>query len=88
MLKNPRPTRMCSGCMIRRPKDELTRIVRLSDGKAIIDIEQKLEGRGVYVCLSEECILKAQKKNKFSRALKGDVDKTIYEELKILANRE
>ena len=78
MSKNPLPTRMCSGCMIRRPKFELTRIVAHLDGKAIIDTEQNLPGRGVYVCLSKSCIEQAEKKNRFARGLKREIDKTIY----------
>ena len=86
MSENPLPTRMCSGCMIRRPKKELTRIVALSDGKAIIDDEQNLPGRGVYVCLNRSCIEKAEKKNRFAVGLKREIDKTIYIELKNLAD--
>ena len=86
MSKNPLPTRMCSGCMIRRPKFELTRIVAHLDGKAIIDTEQNLPGRGVYVCLSKSCIEQAEKKNRFARGLKREIDKTIYIELKNLAD--
>lgn len=86
MSKNPLPTRMCSGCMIRRPKFELTRIVAHLDGKAIIDTEQNLPGRGVYVCLSKSCIEQAEKKNRFARGLKREIDKTIYSELKNLAD--
>lgn len=88
MSKNPLPTRMCSGCMARRPKNELTRIVRLAVGKAIIDREQKLPGRGAYICLNEQCINKAEKRKSFSRGLKGDIDRTIYDELKNLAKQE
>ena len=86
MSKNPLPLRMCSGCMVRRPKKELTRIVIQSEGKAIIDTEQNLPGRGVYVCLSKSCIEQAEKKNRFARGLKREVDKTIYSELKNLAD--
>lgn len=81
MSKNPFPVRMCSGCMSRRPKNELIRIVRTEDGKAIIDARHCLEGRGAYICLNEQCIKKAEKKNWFSRSLKGEVDRQIYTDL-------
>lgn len=87
MSKNPFPTRMCSGCMARRAKSELVRIVRQSDGKAIVDEHHSLPGRGAYVCRNEECIRKAQKRNWFSRSLKGEVDKIIYEELSELLKK-
>ena len=85
MSKNPVPTRMCLGCMERKPKSELVRIVRHSNGKAIIDQNHNLDGRGAYICLNSECIRKAEKKSKFSRALKGEVSGDIYAELIILA---
>ena len=65
MSKNPYPTRMCSGCMTRRPKEELIRIVRTKDGKAIVDASGKTDGRGAYVCPDENCIKKAEKKNSY-----------------------
>ncbi len=88
MAKNPFPTRMCAGCMTRRPKTELLRIVRSKDGKAIIDVTGKADGRGAYVCPDEQCIRKAEKKNWFPRNLKCEIDKSIYNELKILADGE
>jgi len=87
MSKNPFPTRMCSGCMARRAKSELIRIVRQSDGKTIIDKSHMLSGRGAYVCRDAECIKKAQKRNWFSRSLKGEVDKEIYDELSELVKK-
>lgn len=81
MSKNPFPVRMCSGCMKRFPKNELVRIVRREDGKAIVDDCQCLPGRGVYVCLNSECIKKAEKRNWFSRSLRADINKEIYREL-------
>ncbi len=88
MSKNPYPTRMCSGCRQRRSKKELIRIVSLDNGKATIDTDYKLEGRGVYVCPDIKCIILAQKKNSFAKGLKKPVDAEIYERLLKLAERE
>ena len=88
MSKNPFPVRMCSGCMTRRPKSELIRVVYSGDGKAIIDKGKNLDGRGVYICPNSlECIRKAEKRNWFSRGLKNTVESTIYDELRNLADR-
>ena len=81
MSKNPVPTRMCSGCMTRRPKEELVRIVRTPDGVVKIDSDGKADGRGAYVCPNEECIRKAEKKNCFPRNLKCEVSRNIYSDL-------
>ena len=88
MSKNPFPTRMCSGCMKRKPKSELIRIVRCASGKAIIDSEYKLSGRGAYVCPDKDCILSNKKRNRFAKALKGEVDSVIYDELTKLVSKE
>ena len=81
MSKNPVPTRMCLSCMTRRPKVELIRIVRSTDGKAIIDTENRLSGRGAYICSNLSCVQIARKKDRFSKALKGEVASMIYDEL-------
>jgi len=88
MAKNIVPTRMCSGCMIRRPKEELLRVVRNSDGIVFVDTSKKSEGRGAYVCPDADCIKKAEKKNGFSRTLKTKVLPEIYDELLKLADGE
>lgn len=87
MAKNIVPTRMCSGCMTRRPKTELLRIVRSGD-KVLTDFSQKAEGRGAYVCPDTSCIKKAEKKNRFSRSLKIKIPPGIYDELIRLADGE
>lgn len=88
MAKNIVPTRMCSGCMIRRPKEELLRVVQNSDGIVSVDTSKKSEGRGAYVCPDADCIKKAEKKNGFSRTLKTKVLPEIYDELLKLADGE
>ncbi len=88
MSKNPVPTRMCSGCMTRRPKEELLRVVRTPEGKMTVDYTGKSDGRGAYVCPNEECIAKAEKKNRFAHSLKCETDKDIYIKLAELAKGE
>ena len=88
MAKNIVPTRMCSGCMIRRPKEELMRVVKNSDGSVSVDYSKKTQGRGAYVCPDADCIKKAEKKNGFSKTLKTKVFPEIYGELLKLADGE
>ncbi len=84
MSKNPYPMRMCCGCRVSRAKVELIRIVRTEDGKAIIDKSCRLPGRGAYICHSEECIAKAEKKNRLAGCFKANVHVQIYSELREL----
>lgn len=87
MGKNENPVRMCSGCMVRRPKEELIRIVRI-DKNVFVDFSKKANGRGVYVCPRCDCIEKAKKKKWFQRSLKCEVSNDIYDELIKLADGE
>ncbi len=88
MAKNIVPTRMCAGCMQRRPKGELLRVFRDKDGSISADIDKKYTGRGAYVCANRECIQKVQKKNSFARMLKAKTEPEIFEKLSALADRE
>ena len=67
-----RPQRRCVGCNKSSDKDLLLRIV-VSEGVPVIDREQKMPGRGCYLCKNDECLEKAIKKRAFSRALKTEI---------------
>jgi len=49
------PQRTCVACREVKDKRELTRIVRMPDGKVSIDPRGKLAGRGAYLCANPEC---------------------------------
>lgn len=72
--------------MKRASKAEFLRVVRMPDGQVCIDIKQKLDGRGVYVCKNEKCIENAIKRKWISRGLKCEVEPEIFEELKKYVN--
>jgi len=48
-----------------------------------IDKENKNEGRGAYLCKNKSCFEKALKTQVLNRAYKRQIDKNIYEELKL-----
>ena len=50
------PQRTCLGCNEAKPKNELIRIVKQSDGKIFVDKTGKAEGRGAYICNNVECL--------------------------------
>ena len=58
------PERMCVACRQMKPKTELLRIVNTADG-VVVDGTGKLNGRGVYLCKSKECVTKALKSKGF-----------------------
>lgn len=75
------PMRMCTGCREMKPKKELIRVVRSTDGEIRLDLTGKLNGRGAYICKCGECLKKAQKTNALARAFECGVSPEIYTQL-------
>lgn len=48
--------RTCVACRRARPRDELVRVVRSSDGDVTIDERGARPGRGAYICRDTTCI--------------------------------
>lgn len=76
------PMRRCLGCMESKPKKELIRIVKQSDGIISIDRTGKLNGRGAYFCDSMDCLEKAIKSGRIAKEFEMQISKEQYEELK------
>ncbi|EOD00621.1 RNase P modulator RnpM [Caldisalinibacter kiritimatiensis] len=83
MKKRKIPLRKCLGCNESKSKRELIRVVRNKEGEVSIDLTGKASGRGAYICNDLECLEKAQKSNRLSKALKIQVPEEIYEKLKM-----
>ncbi len=49
------PQRTCVTCRKVKPKRELIRLVRISDGGIEVDASGKKAGRGAYLCRVQEC---------------------------------
>lgn len=76
------PLRKCIACGNRFEKKELIRIVKNSDGEIILDESGKLNGRGCYICTSEECLALVIKKKLLNRTFKTEVDEGVFDNLK------
>lgn len=59
----------------------MLRVARTPEGVVRIDLSGKTPGRGAYICVSEECLAVARKKDALAKALKTKVDDALYEEL-------
>jgi predicted RNA-binding protein YlxR (DUF448 family) len=70
-----------------KPKKELIRIVK-NGNETVLDIYQKLEGRGAYICKNEECIDVAKKRRSLSKHFKTAVDDSIYDAAKAVTAGE
>ncbi len=65
--------RRCIACRESKPQDELIRFV-VSNGAPAVDIDGRAEGRGFYLCRSEECADAAIKRKAFNRVCKRNVE--------------
>lgn len=75
------PERTCMVCRTKAEKGAFIRIVKEKNGQISIDNTQKKDGRGMYICKTQQCISKAIKSRAVSRAFKCDGGNKIYEDL-------
>jgi predicted RNA-binding protein YlxR (DUF448 family) len=68
-----RPQRTCVVCRTTTDKRDLIRIVRTPEGQIVLDATGKANGRGMYLCKTQECWEKGLKKDRLSHALKISV---------------
>ena len=75
------PQRQCMGCRERKPKRELIRIVRGTDGTVSVDFGGKMNGRGAYICPNPECLRKVQRSTALERSLETPIPEEVYDRL-------
>ena len=75
------PQRQCMGCRERKPKRELIRIVRCTDGEVRLDFGGKMNGRGAYICPNSECLKKVRKSKALDRSLEVTIPEEVYDRL-------
>lgn len=81
-----KPIRCCVACKSRKNKEEFFRIVADKEKNAIIDREQNINSRGIYICKDKKCILNLQKalnKNRVNLKINVEIE-SIIEVLKEL----
>lgn len=75
------PMRTCVVTKEKYPKMELLRIVRTPDGKVIVDLKGKENGRGAYIKKDRDVLLKAKKTKVLERHLETPIDDNFYEDV-------
>ena len=68
-------------CRKVRPKRELIRLIRISDGKVGVDTDGKKAGRGAYLCRAQECWQTVLKGSRLERALRTTLTQDNREQL-------
>ena len=75
------PQRQCMGCRERKPKRDMIRVVRGTDGNVSLDFGGKMNGRGAYICPNPECLKKALRSKALDRSLEVTIPEEIYDRL-------
>ena len=75
------PQRQCMGCRERKPKRDMIRVVRGTDGTVSLDFGGKLNGRGAYICPQSECLKKALRSKALDRSLEVTIPEEVYQRL-------
>lgn len=73
--------RMCVVCRQMHDKRDLLRIVKDKEDNISIDKTGKQNGRGAYVCKSEECISKLIRQKTLNKVFKMNIGEEIYKKL-------
>lgn len=81
MIKKKIPLRRCSGCGESKPKKEMIRVIHTPEDTIELDVTGKKNGRGAYVCRSNDCLAKAIRSKAIERSLGVEVPEEIYERL-------
>lgn len=81
MKSNHIPTRQCVVCMQMKPKEDLIRLIKLQNGKIVVDKTQKAGGRGVWVDKNKNCLSQLKKRKSLERKFKCSIDNELFEEL-------
>ncbi len=75
------PQRTCVACRKVKTKQELVRLVRVSDGSVEVDTGGKKAGRGAYLCRLQECWGVGLKASRLERALRTTLTQDNREQL-------
>ena len=76
------PMRRCVATGEQLPKKELLRIVRSPEGKLLVDLTGKANGRGAYLKKDADAVERARKTRALERALEVSVPEEFWEEIK------
>lgn len=75
------PMRQCVGCGEMKSKKEMMRVLKTAEDAIILDTTGRKNGRGAYLCMNRECLVKAQKNKGLERSFKMSIPKEVYENL-------
>ena len=74
--------RTCMGCNSKKDQNELIRISKNKNNEININENQKLDGRGAYLCSNIKCLEKVMKTKRIERIFGIQISDEIYEKLR------
>ena len=75
------PLRQCVGCGEMKSKKEMMRVLKTPEETIVLDKTGKKNGRGAYLCVEKECLLKARKNKGLERSFKMSIPNDVYDSL-------
>lgn len=75
------PLRQCVGCGEMKGKRDMMRVLKTAENDICLDVTGKKNGRGAYLCMERECLLKARKSKGLERSFKMSIPNEVYDNL-------
>ena len=85
-IRKHTPQRTCVSCRAVKAKQELIRLVRVSDGSVAVDTDGRKAGRGAYLCPSPECWGVGLRGSQLERVLRTTLTRDNREQLTMYGN--
>lgn len=76
------PMRKCLGCNENKPKKDLIRVVKTTEGEVLVDFTGKVNGRGAYICPDTNCLEKAIDSKAIFKSLSTGLSPEVVEKIK------
>jgi uncharacterized protein len=75
------PYRMCIVCREMFSKSKLLRLTSSGEGKIVLDENQAMAGKGIYICPKNACLETFLKKKKFKLSFHNKLDEHVMGKL-------
>ncbi len=75
------PMRQCVGCGAMKNKKEMMRVLKTPEEIIVLDKTGRKNGRGAYLCVSKECLIKARNNRGLERSFKMSIPNDVYDSL-------
>ena len=75
------PMRQCVGCGEMKSKKEMMRVLKTPEEVIVLDKTGRKNGRGAYLCMTMECLVKARKNRGLEKSFKMSIPDEVYDGL-------